>query len=152
MYGGNKQGGGGSNFVSLTGLFRSAKGRVGSISPDAFQVIQDIMDDCVAQGTEMMFFIADEDRDANGKPNPKTAGRLYVTVGRPKQERGGQRHNGPGRGGWNRGNAGGGRSYPQRGQQTAPIGKRDFASKRSNNPPKDELEQFLAKFDEQPEE
>ena len=149
MYGGNKQGGGGSGFVSLTGLFRSAKGRVGSISPDAFQVIADVMDECAGKDVELMFFISDEDRDSNGKPNPRTAGRLYITVGKPKQDR-----QQPQRKSWgSRGTAqrGGGYAAPQHTEQNdralaAP--RREFGSKKSNNPPKDELEEFLAKFDE----
>lgn len=148
MYGGNKQGGGGSGFVSLTGLFRSAKGRVGSISPDAFQVIADVMDECAQKDVELMFFIADEDRDSNGKPNPRTAGRLYITVGKAKQER-----LQPQRKQWgNRGQrqAGGGYAAPQhtaQNERAAPTPRREFGSKKSNNPPKDELEEFLAKFD-----
>lgn len=83
MFRGQKQGGGGSAFVTLTGLFQSKKGTglVGSIKPEAFPTIIQMMEDCEAAGTELVMFVAE-----TTEPGAKTAARLSATVGKPREQ------------------------------------------------------------------
>jgi len=81
MYGGNKQGGGGDGFISLTGLFESKSGKsiVGGIKPDAFNTLFNVMKECHDKGVEMVFVVS----GPGDKAPANMKGRLSVIVGKP---------------------------------------------------------------------
>lgn len=127
MWGGTKQGGGGSKFVTLTGLFPTKKGTgvIGSIKPEAFDTLGKMMDECAEKGVELVFFVA-EDKERRGK----AVGYLSVTVGTPREQ------SAP-RGGWGNRNR---NTQPTRSNSGGLFGGGQGPSK---NPPKDELDNYL---------
>jgi hypothetical protein len=84
MYKGSTQGGGGSKFVDLTGLFPTKKGTglVGFLRPQEFDALIAVINEAADQGVDLMFFV--------GKPREgaKESGRLSVSPSnRPSEER-----------------------------------------------------------------
>jgi hypothetical protein len=132
MFRGSKQGGGGSSFVTLTGLFPTKKGTgvIGSIKPEAFDTLGKMMEECFEKNVDLVFFIA-EDKERKGK----AVGYLSATVGTPRepQQKGGSRF---------------GNKYGS--QQSAPRQSNSGGglfgggnSGPSKNPPKDPLDGYL---------
>lgn len=147
MFGGDRQGGGGSEFVGLTGLFKSKSGKslVGSIGPDAFNTLFQVMKECNDKGVELVFIVSGPGQ--NQGENSRVAGRLSVVVGSPRPEGRGQR------GGPAAGPFGGSPARTTEPVSAAPAksaaGGNPFAAgvgAKANNPPKDELESFLEGF------
>ena len=142
MYGGNKQGGGGDGFISLTGLFTSKTGKsiVGGIKPDSFNTLFNVMKECHDKGVEMVFVVS----GPGDKAPENMKGRLSVIVGKPDNRQAAApkaQASGPF-------GAGIGTTAPAPAPQTsaAPV-KTEFSfGTPANQPPKDELESFLEGF------
>jgi hypothetical protein len=135
VYKGSTQGGGGSKFVDLTGLFPTKKGTglVGFLRPQEFDTLLQTIQDASDAGVDLMFFV--------GKPREgaKESGRLSVSPSnRPSEERprsasrGGERTNSQSRGG-------------NQGRSTTPAAAGRKVTR--ENPPKDPLDSFLEEFD-----
>lgn len=136
MFGGRKQGGGGSEFVTLTGLFKtkSGKGLVGNVKPEAFDTLMKMMEDADEAGTELVFYVGSPRGDSE-----KVAATLAVTVGKPRQE------TAPSGSRFARKNPG---TSSRRGETGAGVGIEAALSRGSDkqNPPKDPLDDFLEDF------
>jgi len=148
MWQGSNQGGGGNEFVFLTGLFASKSGKsiTGSISPDAFNTLFAMMQDANSKGVDLVFVVSGPGQNAG--PDSKMKGRLSVVVGRPKQQFsapqaapagpfGGRPVAGP---------------IPAPGSAVpTPTPAQGFAfgaTQAASNPPPDELEKFLEGFND----
>lgn len=132
MYKGSTQGGGGSRFVDLTGLFPTKKGTglVGFLKPTEFDALVAVINQAADEGVDLMFFV--------GKPREgaKESGRLSVSPSnRPSEDRprsasrGGERP----------------RGGPAATARPAPAAGRKVTRE---NPPKDPLDSFLEEFDQ----
>lgn len=168
MYKGTRQGGGGSEFVTLTGLFptRRNTGFVGFVSQDAFTTLKNLLRDCEDADVDLLVFVQpNRDRD----PESRVWGRLLVTLGTPRESRntnrrGPARHygdapeasRGAGRG---RGALRSSEVYGTNRQQSAPrlrkqeaipeeAAERVGTTPSKQNPPKDPLDDFLENFNE----
>jgi hypothetical protein len=137
MYKGSTQGGGGSKFVDLTGLFPTKKGTglVGFLRPQEFDALIAVINEAADQGVDLMFFV--------GKPREgaKESGRLSVSPSnRPSEERprsasrGGERPQ---------------QSAPRPGGTRGGTGNVQSSGRKvtRENPPKDPLDSFLEEFD-----
>lgn len=142
MFGGNQQGGGGSNLVRLTAMFPSKKGNgtyVGSIKPQAFNVIFKMMQEADSKGVDLMF-IASPDRQDNNRVV------LYVAPSN-RASGGGVQQAGP-FGSQPASFGGGGQNFapapPQASSGPAPTAA-PFGAQGGgvSNPPKDEIDALL---------
>src|SRR3989475_193383 len=145
MYGGNKQGGGGDGFISLTGLFESKSGKsiVGGIKPDSFNTLFNVMKECHDKGVEMVFCVS----GPGDKAPANMKGRLSVFVGKPQNERQAAAPKAQASGPFS--------PVPTAEPAPVPVTKPGAYDKPApgfsfgtpaNQPPKDELESFLEGF------
>jgi hypothetical protein len=119
---------------------------MGSITPDAFGTLGQLMDECAEKGVELLFFVGQEKNE-----NAKNKLRLFVTVGNPKpapQRQGGWGNRGASSSRGPAATSGVGNA-PQR-TVGRPAGRGGFqvpTDRAVNNPPKDPLDKFLEDAD-----
>ena len=133
MFGGQKQGGGGNGMVNLTGLFntKSGKGVVGYLKPEAFETLYKMMSEAWEKKVDLVFYVAPE----NNPKLPNMSARLSLAIGTPRHSKGG-------------GFVGGGStaSSPFSNKLSAPSGPSFGSGKSPDNPPKDDIEDFLESY------
>ena len=131
MFRGTQQGGGGSEFINLTGLFKtkSGKGYVGYVKPQEFYQLRELLDQCERNEQDIMFFVG------SGKPGDKVAARLSVAPA----SGGGASSTSTRRGG----------GYQPRSSRASGSRSPVTSSPQKENPPKDPLDNFLEDFDNQ---
>lgn len=102
---------------------------IGSISPDSFATVVQMMEECDEKGVDLVFFVGENSKGG------KAAAYLSATVGRPKEER-----ETPKRTAWSA------RTTGTSGSTSAPSTKSKFGDglkSGGKNPPKDPLEKYL---------